>query len=213
MSKYILTGCSTCLKSSIGESINSSIHRFVRSDSNYLNLLRSNHLINWEFLPRILMRNYLISSTSDLWNNVIFERGPLDQLVYCKLLLDGWFDLDSNGDKLTNEAKNILLHKDVYDSILKLEHQLNITNYIIIKFNWDDLIKTVISSESFYDSPRSDTYTSVEEYHRLSDKWTSYYIDLLNEIHAKYTVINSKSHYDSVRLAIEDLSKKTREVM
>jgi hypothetical protein len=202
MNKYVLTGSSCCLKSSIGNELKYFKYiEFINSDSDVLSDMRNRNIIDYNFYPRIFFKGYIMRMMDYLSNDyykVIFERGMIDQLVYAKIMSTGWFDLDTELD-----YQKILDNTDV---ILNFEKSCNIDKYYILE-NYDTyLLHKIIDDPEFENSRRWDSYYTVEDYIKLRQMFHDYYIFYLSKISANYKIIAIEGDKDT---RITDLIENT----
>lgn len=173
--KTVLTGCSCCFKSSIGEWIDSDILQFIPSDSAVLSTLRSMNLMNWDYRERLLNRWTTLMQLPS-YNDYLIERSLIDQLVFAKIASTGWFDAYEN---LNYEP---ILKR--YDDYLKLESDIGISKYIILMNVNKKFIDKLTSDPSFEDSKRADTFLNYDQYVKLQADFVALYRDAIQTVNS-----------------------------
>lgn len=181
MAKFVLTGSSCCLKSSVGQSLNGHGLQFIKSDSDLLREMRSYNLIDYNFLPRILFKGYTMRMQSDEHANLLFERSMIDQLVFASIMSTGWFDLDEELD-----YRKVL---EKTNDILTFEKSIGIKRYILLENHNEDFLHKIIDDPEFENSPRWDSYYTVDDYIKFREMFTELYSKYVSSIGGDLEII------------------------
>lgn len=203
MSKIVISGCSCCLKSSVGKRLASELNSiFIGSDSDVISNMVDNNLIDYTFKPRLNLKYYQIKQLTDDYNWIV-ERSLLDQLIFAEITNIGWFELDKPLDEyevLTDSLKWI-----------ELERSLNIDKYILLVNTNETFINDIISDPNFINSKRSNSFYSISDYFELQSRFITYYEHLIERIKPKQSIkvysLESGSAEDMINNYITKLKK------
>lgn len=166
--KVILTGCSCCLKSSVGRYVSQlTNYNFIQSDSKVLSELREFKLSDWRFANRMALKYYMIQVLPQ--GPYIIERSILDQLIFCDIASEGWFEYD--GERQLDVQK---VQKDK-SKFITMEQNCQIQQYILLEMKAYNFIQSIIDDPNFMQSKRSDSFCSLDDYIELQTRFISRY--------------------------------------
>jgi len=181
MKKVVITGFSSCMKSSILDQFYERGYHSLYSDSKMIGDLRKEKLLDFSYNTRMLMRYSGILTTCNEDSLYFIERTLIDQLCFCKLAVIGPWDICCDP-----EEESIIKNEDKY---LHLEKKLNIDKYYFLEMTSPQFITSVVNVPGFMDSWRSDCFKSWEEYQGIQSDSKKYYMDYLERIDAIYEII------------------------